>query len=363
MENKQIEKIQNDILKKDTDIKLKGLKIDMTRIVSYLTLFTVLILVVVFSLIPVGFDWKQAFTDGTWWGNFAILACLAIFGMLYGDIEGATYLKNRILGAFQAARTAFKKTVNKILELKIRGLYAEWLQQYNKKKRKRVYEDLMYRYQIKKEYFDVINIDEEYFYEIKNRIVGDKAGIVKIDERFYKLNLDQWNLINAIRNGKIKVPTIDNDCYFLTENDNANLDDDAIAMSAKSQKLKNKFLVFTLRLLLLLAVSALLAGFFVDKSQSFGEQAWFYLLSRILTLLSGVFTGVTSAKANNKIDIFVFKHKTDRNLEFIEDFETKRFVPENEIDKVSKEYEQQEANRIIPEINDVLMIENKDEVK
>lgn len=361
MEEKKLPEAEESPSYKTFKDKLKSM-MNRSQIADVLTLFFVIILTTVMSLLSVGWDITKI-SWNTYIVNLTFLIFLGIFGLFYGEKTGRTFFKSYIIGAYQRVKRKFKEIKDKI----INKSYTDALPDYLIYRYKKDYENECKKMLVSVKVFDtrVLDLPENEFLELQHNPITSER--FKNDEYpcFDKLSEKQFELVKKVREGTVELDYIDDHNFYLM-NDTNGSGEKLVRRIINSEKRKRKIELRqrSSKLLLIVLFSAVFAGVFVDTltGQS-ASQTWMNLFSRMTTLLTSVVAGFNTARLLNNIDIEILEYKTSYLQVFYASLENKTYIPSDYKEIAKKHYEeykkeQEESKKNIVE-PEVLQIEDK----
>ena len=307
------------------------------KLSRYLGFISVIVATVVISLYQVGWDplrigWQ------TYVANTALLLFLGIYGLFFGENEGGSMYRNLITGAFQSARNNFLDRVDSVVG---KG-YTDSLPDYIVWRYQKDYENACKMKLMSVRLFDytILNLNREQLDQLK------LAPIKTDDEHYYsQLSEEQYQAVIDILEGKVFVDYIEDYTFFL--NDSEDGDESQVTRVKNTPKRKEKITwkQRLSRVLMILTVSLILAGFFKQAWEGDNDTALRDLLSRLCTLIISVASGVNTSRLLNLEDVFVLKFKESYLTLFLASMDNKSFVPIDYQAKAKAEYEAYEKNR------------------
>lgn len=337
-----------------------------SQFVDFISLFAVLVLTIVLSLLTVGWDitkigWRAYIV------NLSFLLFLGIYGLFFGEKRGRTFFKTWIRGAYQAAKMGFLLIKNKIVNDGYADSLPDYLPWRYEKECQAAYKMKLASVKL----FDmrILDLSDEDYSRLKREHIEVTIGQEKV--YFMKLSQKQIAVVDMLRAGELEIDYIEDYNYFLmdTPSDNIRIEKKVKESENRKRRIEKRQRISKLSYIVLFSIIA--AGIFIDQltGQS-GAQTAVNLLSRITTLTTSVICGFNTARILNLIDIEVLRFKTSYDEVFYAAMKNGTFhkinyqeVAKEAFDKQEKEKEEALKNVVDAEpVNqniDVKQIEEK----
>ena len=320
----------------------------------YLGLLFVITFTVIISLWQVGWDpsrigWEKFVA------NTAVLLFLGIYGLFFGEQEGGSLFKRLITGIYQVVRDEFLA----IVEVIKRKAYVDSLPDYIVWRYQKDYENTCKMKMLSVRVFDptVCDLTDEQIEELRHKPIA-----ISEDKHYSKLSEEQYNVVRAIKDGKIFVDYIDDYNFYLVEDNTNGKQLVTRVKETDARKLKISWQQRISRVFMIILFALILAGFFYDLPVTAGTgeeltpeqllaikeakiQAVKDLLSRISCLVVSIASGFNTARLLNLEDVFVLKYKTSYDSVFVGCMDNKTFVPMDIEAKAKQDYEQYEKEQ------------------
>lgn len=312
------------------------------KLSRYLGLIAVIVATVVLSLYQMGWDparigWQSFIA------NTSLLVFLGVYGIFFGENEGKSLFKSLATGLYQATREAFLEIVDLITEKS----YTDALPDYITWRYQKDYENTCKMKMLSVRAFDktVLDLTDE---EIEQLHVKPLKIMIEGKEHYYsKLSDKQYQVIKDIRDGNVFVDYIDDYNFFLVEADAEGKQLATQVKESESKKSKISWQQRLSRIIMIVLMAAIVAGFFIKYTESGGDpvaeaeakwQAIRDLLSRISCLIVSIASGFNTARLLNQVDVFVLKYKTSYDKTFYCCMENKTFTPTDYQTKAEQEF-------------------------
>lgn len=339
------------------------------KLSRYLGLLFVLGATIVLSLWQVGWD-PQRIGWQKFVANTSVLLFLGVYGLFFGEQEGGNLFKNIITGIYQTVRDKFLEIVDEIK----RKAYVDSLPDYIVWRYEKDYQNTCHMKLLSVRVFDpsVCDLSDEQIEELKTKPIK-----ISEDKHYSRLSEEQYNVVRAIKDGKIFVDYIDDYNFFLVEDDTNGKQLATRVKETSERKIKISWQQRISRIMMILLFAFVLAGFFFEVAQTIDPttmtpeelaaaqkalkeakiQAVKDLLSRVSCLVVSIASGFNTARLLNLEDVFVLKYKISYNTVFVGCMDNKTFKPVDveskakaEFEKYEKEQEEAKAKVVTPEI-------------
>lgn len=337
--------------------KAKGF-IAKAKLSRYLSLSAVITGIIVYSLLDVGWDpWKIGWNKFI--ANVSLLIFLGVYGMFFGENEGAQRFKSYVNGLYNSLVRELRKLVQKLLD---KG-YLDWLPDYIPWRYQKDYENACKTKLLSVRLFNpkIVDLNEDELKQLKSHPIQKGEN-----EHYSTISQKQYEVIMAIKRGEVFVDYFDDYTFYIME-DNTEEGKQVVTKVKETPKRKEKisFQQRLSRLLMIVITALILAGFFKQVREG-DSNAVSDMTSRFVTLFISVVAGFNTARLLNLEDIFVLKYKVSYDEVFYSACEHGKFKPVDYETKAKADYEnyikeQQEAaeNVVDPEITTPLL-ENKE---
>ena len=203
----------------------------------------------------------------------------------------------------------------------------------------------------------VCDLTDEQIEELRHKPIA-----ISEDKHYSKLSEEQYNVVRAIKDGKIFVDYIDDYNFYLVEDNTNGKQLVTRVKETDARKLKISWQQRISRVFMIILFALILAGFFYDLPVTAGTgeeltpeqllaikeakiQAVKDLLSRISCLVVSIASGFNTARLLNLEDVFVLKYKTSYDSVFVGCMDNKTFVPMDIEAKAKQDYEQYEKEQ------------------
>lgn len=331
------------------------------KLSRYLGLIFVVIATITLSLWQVGWSPDKIGWD-KFFANTSLLLFLGIYGLFFGENEGSSLFKNLVTGIYQAVRDKFFDVVDKI---KAKG-YVDALPDYIVWRYQKDYESTCKMKMLSVRLFDpeIANLSIEQIEELREHPIK-----ISDDKCFSKISEEQYEVIIAIKTGKVFVDYIDDYNFYLVEDGS---DGEQLVTRVKRTNIRKQKISWQQRLsriFMIILLAAILAGFFIDLPQAIQTaemtaeeiaaaeyaaklariQAAKDLSSRISTLAVSISSGINTSRLLNLEDVFVLKYKISYDTTFMGCMESGTFKRIDYKEKAKIDYEQYEK-----EVNNVV---------
>lgn len=327
------------------------------RFSRYVSLISVIVAIMVFSLTACGWDPSRI-----GWGKFiadtSLLIFIGVYGIFFGENEGSQRYKNALRGLYKTCLIKFRKLVARIRENGFTDLLPDYiLWRYQKD-----YDNVCQMKLLSVRLFNkkILNLNYEQLEQLKNHPikVGENA-----DDYFDKITEKQYQLLVDIKSGNVIVDYFEDYNFYLME-DNTNEGKQMATIVKETPKRKEK-ITWQQRLsrIIMIALSSIIVAGFIKESLEGNSNAGNELASRLVTLFVSIASGINTARLLNIEDCFVLKYKISYNEVFLVSVENGHFTPIDYNQKAKESYEQWEKeqeeskkNVVYPE---TLQIEDK----
>lgn len=284
-----------------------------------------------------------------WASNSLIIVAIMVFGLLMGESIGTDEQKDKINGLYQNSireyiqienlikdnliyfsqffiwfkeRELKTEKIDFLMDNEIDGRWAKQCVKYLEKS----------DFQIGKFIIDNENPNEKIY--IKKLSNGDEVKI-------HKATTEEAKII--IKMFEVKIETYGYS-YYLTYADTeitGGILKKAVKLNKKinRDKLFNRLLKIVSALFISIIWGMLTTREFTSGAEK--KQAWFSLISRILSLFTSIVSGWTSAVISVKDQSQIIKNKTDVLKEFNDSLTKKLFIPETYDQMIEREYKEQ----------------------
>ncbi len=312
----------------------------------YLGFVTVVAATVVISLYQVGWDpWRIGWQ--TYIANTSLLLFLGIYGLFFGESEGGNLYKTLVTGLYQAVKVEFLDKADETVD---KG-YADALPDYIVWRYQKDYEAACKMKLMSVRVFkpSICDLTDEELEHLRHAPLE-----VSETEHYSQLSEEQYKAIMGVRGGRVFVDYIDDYAFYLNE---SNTDGEQQVTRVKNTPKRKEKIAWKQRLtrvLMILIVSLIIAGFFKQAWEGDNETAPRDLLSRLSTLVVSVASGVNTARLINMEDVFVLRYKTSYLNVFLASMGNGTFKPVDQEEKAKREYEeykkrQEEAEKAVVE--------------
>ena len=299
IDEQEIEAINNKALSFKEKAKMAFNRANMSR---YLGFAGVITATIVISLYQVGWDpWLIGWQ--TFIANTMVLLFLGTYGIFFGEAEGNNFFKKLVTGLYQKVKSKFEYWVDKITQ----SGYIDSFPDYITWRYQKDCEHLYHMKLLSVRLFDdsVLDLNKEQLEELrKHPMEVNGHPYSAISEEQYKVLID-------ILEGRIFVDYIDDYNFFLMENANDGIQQVTKVKGTNKRKEKISWKQRISRILMIVIVALIFAGFF---KQSYGEgggssDQTSLLFSRLTVLLGSIASGINTARLLNMEDIYVLEYK------------------------------------------------------
>lgn len=312
--------------------KLKA--INIKNVVRSFTLIWGVILIVIMTLVNLGFDKNFNFLN--WLSNSLIIFGIIVYGLLMGESWGKDNRKHDKKGLYYTKLNEFEKLLDSLQdEICYFGQYYIWELGRENRDKKITHLLSTGMSQQKAEYI-VDNLTKEDFEDIKQHpiIINDQINIRKLEE-------NEIEKVGEVLNGKIKVNP-DSIVYFLSsyDDESENLTQSLeLGNKINKERKKNKNGRRIIKIFSSLGIS-LIFGALTVKELASGDnmQAWANLISRVFALFSSFLSGWLSGAIDIKLQATQLIGKIKVLNAFHNALVKKHFTPKQESELAQEEY-------------------------
>ncbi len=298
----------------------------------YATLLVVVVATVIISLYQVG--WRP---DLIGWSAFiantALLLFLGVYGMFFGETEGTNMFKQMPTGLFQKIK---EKLDNIRAQIVSKG-YLDKMPDYIVWRYQKDYENKCKMHLLSAKVFDndLLKLTDEQLNELRYKAMEING------EPFSKISDVQYQAIMDVRDGRVTLDYIEDHNFFIMETANDGVEQATRVKNTAKRKEKISWKQRVSRILFIVIIAVILAGFFKENPQGGGADRTSMLLSRLSTLLGSIASGFNTARLLNLEDIFVMEYKLSYNTVMFYSIENGTYVPLDIKEKARKDVEEQ----------------------
>ncbi len=298
----------------------------------YLGFATVIVATTVISLYQVGWDpWRIGWE--TYVANTALLLFLGIYGLFFGEGEGGNLYKSMLTGMYQSAKIEFLDMADETVD---KG-YADALPDYIVWRYQRDYEAACKMTLMSVRVFkpSVCDLTQEQIETLRHAPLE-----LSETEHYSQLSEEQYKAVMDVREGRVFVDYIDDYAFYLNESGTDGEQQVTRVKNTPRRKEKIAWKQRLSRVLMILVVSLILAGFFKQAWEGENDTATRDLLSRLSTLIVSVASGINTARLLNMEDVFVLRYKSSYLSVFLSCMRNGAFKPVDQEEKAKREYEE-----------------------
>lgn len=325
-----------------------------TKILGVVTLLIIAI-VFVSLIFPLALD-PSTFTDtekrSQWIVNTIILTGLVTIGMTIFETIAQDMLKGKENGKYQNALATYNKTREEIR--KYDREFASWKKDYDKKALREAQLNFLISKRIEKPELILDNIDKFNPYDLcdhqekENGVWKDiKGKVITLDNNVSLLPLEpeQVEAIMQVKEGKISIKPFPANYYLIIDSVALNVSQVNKADTLMRAKKENQTFTRTFRIVKMLLSSTLLAMITVkDFNNLANAEAWYLLISRLMTFGSGLVAGWLTADTDVKFDIDLLNDRTAMISLFSKDIQSGAYKPKTYEEQVKEKLKDERFN-------------------
>ena len=320
-----------------------------TKVLGILIILIVAVICVSF-IFPLAID-PSTFTDpvkrSQWIVNTLLLTGLVTIGMtLFGTIA-TDMIKNKEKGRYQTSLLGYMEQRETIRPYDRE--FPRWKKSFDVASLRRAEIDYLLARRIEKPELIVDNLDKinpvllcDHQEKTPDGWIDVKGKAMTLDNgvTILALDQDQAEAIMEIKQGKVKIHPFPANYYLTVDSMILNVSQVNKADSLMRAKKENQTFTKTFRIVKMLLTSSLMAMITVkDFSNLSNAEAWYMLISRLLTFASGMVAGWMSADTDVKFDVDLMNDRTKMLSDFGKDIASGKFVIETYEERARKEAE------------------------
>lgn len=320
-----------------------------TKILGVVTILIVAV-VCVSLIFPLAID-PSTFTDSTkrsqWIVNTIILTGLVTIGMTIFETIAQDMLKGKENGKYQTALATYSKVREEVR--KYDRDFASWKKVYDKKALREAELNYLASKRIERPDLILDNIDKFNPYDLcdhQEKVDGAwqdiKGKAITLENKITLLPLEpeQVEAIMKVKEGKVGIRPFPANYYLVIDSIALNVSQVNKADTLMKAKKENQTFSRTFRIVKMLLSSTLMAMITVkDFNNLANAQAWYLLISRLMTFGSGLVAGWLSADTDVKFDIDLLNDRTAMLTMFNKDIISGAFKPKTYEEQVKEKLE------------------------
>ena len=298
----------------------------------YLGFFGVVTATIVISLYQVGWDpWKIGWQ--TFIANTMVLLFLGTYGIFFGEAEGTSFFKKLLTGLYQKIKYKFEYWVDRIT----REGYIDSFPDYITWRYQKDCEHVFHMKLLSVRVFDdsILDLNKDQLLELREHPIEVNG------HPYSMISEEQYNAIIDIIDGKVFVDYIDDYNFYIMETANDGVQQVTKVKQTDKRKEKISWKQRISRLLMIVIVALIFAGFFKKSyGEGGGADQTSMIFSRLTVLLGSIASGINTARLLNLEDIYVLEYKASYDKVMYYSIQNKSFVPVDYLTKAQKELDE-----------------------